>query len=150
MNETMTETTTDVIDEKTPVVTLENFDITVHDGRLTITNPATGNHRTFEIRTVQKGNLEGKRILSLLTGSNNTADYQGFAFVDEFGVKLWNRFNNGDSSWKTFASMIESPRKWVERGLQYQIEATCRRCGRVLTHPESIKTGLGPICAEKI
>jgi len=59
-----------------------------HNGRITVTNNATGGHRTFEIKTIRKEGhaLDGKRVLSLLTGPDNTGDYTPFAFVDS-----WNK-----------------------------------------------------------
>lgn len=136
-------------------LTTETFDIARHNGRVTISNPQTGQHRTFAITTVtnEASGLHGKRIVALLTGPDNENDYTGFAFADEHGrVTVWKRFR-GESGTKSqhekFASLLQFPATWSRRGLVYQIEGRCRRCNSPLTHPQSIASGLGPICAEK-
>ena len=127
----------------------EFFDPTTHNGRITISNPATGGHRTFRIRTqpMESNFAPGKRVLSILDGPDNERDYQGFGFVDSFGVHVWSKKRIGD--WLTFADMIENPTKWQGLGAEYMHEGTCRRCNRTLTDPESIRSGIGPICAGK-
>lgn len=37
----------------------------------------------------------------------------------------------------------------VEERPQATGETTCRVCGRRLTDPESVRAGIGPVCAEK-
>jgi hypothetical protein len=38
--------------------------------------------------------------------------------------------------------------KWADRGYRIHLEGRCLRCNRPLTTPESIRRGIGPICAE--
>lgn len=132
----------------------DQFSTAIHDGIITIENPATGGHRTFKIETQHSGNLSGKRIVSLLVGRDNTGDYQGFGFVVEDGrVVVWRKFRGIEkmSDFDKFASMLAAPRNWSEkRGLVYHVAGACRRCGRVLSTPESVRRGLGPTCAEKV
>ena len=33
-----------------------------------------------------------------------------------------------------------------QHGIEYQFASTCRVCNRKLTTPESIESGIGPIC----
>lgn len=115
-----------------------------HNGKITISNPNTGNHRTFQIKTVKKGNLAGKRILSMLIGPNNEQDYLGIGFVDDTGIKIWNR-HKGTLYEKTANCLL----KIEELGLISQFSTKCRVCNRELTTPESIETGIGPICSGK-
>src|SRR4051812_652590 len=63
----------------------------IHNGTYTIENATKGGHRTFRIRT-QKADAKfapGERVLSLLTGPDNTSDFSGFAFVKADRVVLW-------------------------------------------------------------
>lgn len=148
--------------EPTPIdlsvnITPETFDVTRHDCRITIENPATGQHRTFQIKTVHRGALEGKRVVSLLSGpcNDDSGDWQGFGFADEFGVKIWRKFRSDHpdwerTDWEVFARMLENPRKYEAKGAVYHIEARCLRCFRVLTTPTSISLGLGPECSRKV
>ena len=64
--------------------------ILTHNGEITITNPATGGHRTLRIKTAQSGGLKGKRILSLLIGQDNENDYLGIGFVNDDNIQIWN------------------------------------------------------------
>lgn len=132
-------------------ITADDFDIARHNGEITVTNPVTGAHRTFRVRTCLGGDLEGKRVVELLIGSDNTGDYRGFAFVTERGrVAVWTKCRGSQeqrSDFEVFADMLARPKVWADRrGVVYQIAGRCRRCNRLLTHPESIADGLGPTC----
>lgn len=78
----------------------------VQNGTYTIDHPEQG-HFTVKLHTAQKGNLAGKRILSLLTGPDNEANFTGVAFwfeVDErngeerLGAVVWKRHRGVNSS----------------------------------------------------
>jgi hypothetical protein len=118
--------------------------ILTHNGIITISNPATGNHRTFQIKTAKKGNLAGKRILSMLIGPDNTNDYLGIGFVDESGIKIWNKHKN-----TLFEKTANCLLRIEELGLISQFSTKCRICNKELTDPISISTGIGPICGSR-
>ena len=123
--------------------------ITTHNGTWTIRNPATGNHRTFQIRTASADSkLAGKRIISLLTGPNNTEDFTGFGFVEETGVRVWRKHEG--TVFSQYANLLNNlPAAAAKHNLQVSASCRCRRCNRELTTPESIASGIGPTCAEK-
>lgn len=128
--------------------------VKIHNGTYTVTSPK-GTHRTFSIRTVQKGNLKDSRILSLLTGPDNTRDYTGFAFVNDDGIKVWHRHDNnpdwgkyGKLLWSLATEGQNSP--YYVMGYRLLIEGKCLVCNRKLTEPESITTGIGPECRKRI
>jgi hypothetical protein len=96
----------------------------------------------------------GRRVLELLTGPDNTASYQGMAWYDGGP----HAFNSGIGKlWKfgkqpTVEILLNLFAKLVEReehldGYTVHFARTCYRCNRLLTTPESIKRGIGPICA---
>ena len=63
-----------------------------HNGLFTVTNPNTGNHRTFRIVT-QPENAKfapNKRIVSVFrgTGNDNPFHYEAFGFVTSRGVNV--------------------------------------------------------------
>jgi Family of unknown function (DUF6011) len=119
-----------------------------HNATITLVNPATGNHRTFRVSTVKKGPLQGKRIVELLVGSNNEADYQGFGFVYEDGtIHTWRKYTG--TVFQKYGDLLDRPVYWQNRGVQYMAEARCIKCSRKLTNPESLRTGVGPECAKK-
>lgn len=117
-----------------------------------------------------------KRVVALLTGPNNEDDrsYTGFAFVTETGIAVWtSRRGDGVAFFGGRFPMYPSPAQlppraseyqrlaaaladmaWdggrhsvlASRGFRIQCAATCLRCGRTLTTPESIDAGIGPEC----
>lgn len=120
-----------------------------HNGTVTIHNPATGEYRTFQIRTQPKDSrfAPGKRIVALLCGPDNESDYDPFAFVDDRNVHVWKKKRGG--IYEIYARMLANPPAFQAKGAEYLWAGTCRCCNRKLTVPSSIKSGIGPVCAEK-
>jgi hypothetical protein len=134
----------------------------IPNGFFTITSP-TGEHRTFQVKTVLKGSLEGKRTLGLLEGPNNTSDYRPFAFVNDNGITVW-RKNRGQPDTETGevkASFHEKAARLIwnlltvensgfeKQGFRVEISKRCLVCNRVLSTPESLEIGIGPECLKK-
>ena len=126
--------------------------IFTHNGTITMENPGTGNHRTIRIKT-QKADANfapGERIAYLLNGHNNENDYLPFAFVKPNGrVIVWHKHRGtpgNPSQYDKLAVMIAYPDHYQELGIVYHFAAKCRRCNRKLTTPESISSGIGPVC----
>jgi len=140
----------------------------IQNGTVTIQNVKTGEHRTFKIATVREGNLEGKRIVSLLTGADNENSYSGFAFVSDDGeiVNVWRK--KVSPTFSFYASMMVQAFRSLESvfdaevetvsavfvmsGREYSVtlEKRCRCCNRKLTTPASLKAGFGPECAKRL
>lgn len=127
----------------------DQFDATVHDGYITLCNTHRGTHRTFQIETMGPDSAfaPGERVVRLLIGPDREAwdAWKAFGFAGKRGVRVWGKHRGTD--FETFATMLNDPARWAAKGVEYLVEARCRRCGRPLTHPESVATGLGPICA---
>lgn len=126
-----------------------NGTIFTHNGEVTIENPKTGNHRTFRIKTqpADSNFAPNQRILQMLNGPNNEFDYKPFAFVNSSKVAIWRKHRNKTNM--TYISMLVHPESWKKKGVVYHFSEACRRCNRKLTTPESVKAGIGPICAQK-
>lgn len=96
-------------------------------------------------------------FVSLLTGPDNYSNYSYIGMLrngqchttakskmtaNSLPVRLLNRtlllLNNGDLS------------PMIQAGFNVHHEGKCGRCGRRLTVPESIETGIGPECATKL
>lgn len=129
----------------------------------TVANP-TGDRYTFKV--TRKDPQEGSRytkptyFVALLTGSDNENDYtyMGLLSVNEAGT--WAEVKLTKASRYKADSTPVKVANWVMvqmmRGLSlpdgYFLghEGKCGRCGRTLTVPSSLITGLGPDCAAKM
>lgn len=129
------------------------FGVRTHNGYITIENTKTGGHRTFQIRTEvwnrDTNREERKRVVSLLIGPNRESkdNWKRFGFADERGVTVWRRLASEDGSFEKFAALLEEPQKGENSGLVYHCAGSCRRCNTDLTNPDSIRAGIGPVCA---
>lgn len=130
----------------------------IFNGRFTIQAPNEGEHRTLSIRTQdKKANFApGKRVVSLLVGPDNTRSYKAFGFVTDNGINVFFKMrgtNGKPSEFEWFAHMLWNlgtegeASRFYKLGYRLLIEGRCIRCNKVLTEPESIRTGIGPICA---
>lgn len=118
-----------------------------HNGIFTVHSLRTGDHRTFKVRTQDKDAkfAPGKRIVSMLTGNDNENSYTQFAFIEEGKVHLWKKFRG--SIYERHAWMLEELKRHVADGVvQVLASCLCRVCNRTLTNPESVRSGIGPIC----
>lgn len=131
------------------------FNILTHNGRITIENRATGDHRTFQVRTqpVNADFMPGCRIVSLLTGPDNETNYESFGILQPTGViTLWKK--NRTPAYFAFCDMLLNPTKYDVSGVSdkaplgyaYHYEGRCLVCNRALTDPLSITLGIGPKC----
>lgn len=117
-------------------------------------------HYTYQIRLKPgKGNYRDTFFVSCLTGPDNNSNYSYLGILnpetgivrttakskfqaDSFTVRLLNRVLM--RLWNDDAMAIASA------GFDLHHEGKCGRCGRRLTVPESIETGLGPECAGRV
>jgi len=125
------------------------FSIRTHNGTVTVKNPATGQHRTFRIRTNKDDAnfAPGKRVVGLLTGPDNENDFRPFGFVLDGGrIAVWMKHRG--TEFDRFARLLEdldgSAARW---NLFVEWSVKCRKCNRELTTPDSIQSGIGPICS---
>jgi hypothetical protein len=91
------------------------------------------------------------RWISFLSGSNNTSDYTTFARQDEDGeLHMLTKFK-GNAMLKEMAELIlfGTVSERDEMRGAYALESNnCAICNRMLTVEDSIRRGIGPICAE--
>ena len=143
----------------------------LQNGTFTVEHPETGRHYTVKLHTVtsEGSKLFGKRIFSLLIGPSNETDFVGVAFWDDEKrtAFVWRKFRstgttlrpdgvNWSKHWskpeKKLGVLIDLALRgeggfWSGDGYILHTEGRCVRCNRKLTTPESIKTGIGPVCA---
>jgi hypothetical protein len=128
------------------------------NGKYTVESTQTGEHRTFWIET-QASDAEfaaGRRVVSLLTGSQNDdpSCYTGFGFVDDDGIHVWTSRRGPGKRWEEYADLLWTLgldgafSVWAEKGFRIMQTGHCLKCNRILSTPESLRRGIGPICAE--
>jgi hypothetical protein len=130
----------------------ENVAAFVKAGRavFTVVSKKTGARFTFR---VQKGRDSERYFASVLTGADNTRDYQYLGTIFEDGA-----YRHGRKSEIKPTAPSAMAFDWFWRcltanqltSLDVHHEGRCARCARVLTVPESILTGFGPECAGKV
>lgn len=127
----------------------ESFDVRTHNGRITVQNTATGQWRTFEVKARQFPDGELKRVVALLSGPEreDSSNWKGFGFATPEGVRVWRAQRGG--VFDCYAKILNDPARGEQLGLVYLYSARCRRCNRPLTVPESIRSGIGPVCQGK-
>lgn len=93
-------------------------------------------------------------FIGYLAGSDNTSSYSYLGVVTEAGeVKLTKASKAAADSKVAKVAAWALRQVWSQAALPagYEImhAGRCGRCGRLLTVPESIETGLGPECITK-
>lgn len=117
----------------------------------TVVSKATGNRFTYKVR---KPSEDKPHFVSVMTGSDNESDYtfigtifDGRAYVpgkrSSIGVDA--------PSAKGFAWLWNNlvATGTVPAVAEFHHEGKCCACGRKLTVPDSILSGIGPECAKK-
>ena len=112
-----------------------------------------GEHYTFKVKKSKEKYLNGQYtfFISLLTGPD---EYTYLGIIKNNSVALTKK-----SKYK-FDSVPYRVAKWAVEKVMYekllpigydiQHAGKCGKCGRKLTTPESINTGLGPVCARSL
>jgi hypothetical protein len=131
---------------------------------LTFRNIEAGTHFTARIR--QKRDRKDRKVklpaynveISLLQDGIQRYRYAGMIFTDEPELRFWvsrdlNAANRDDARliavFRWMVQAIKNPEILRGRvGLFH--EGHCCHCGMPLTHPESIYTGLGPVCLKRM
>jgi hypothetical protein len=130
----------------------------VRGGRaiFTVSN-ASGKHYTFRVKASKPSEKYPKvsHFVQMLTGPDNTSDYTYVGMLtDEDTVRLTakSKYNADSEPVKVFnwALRVIGGKAGLPAGYNIQHEGRCCRCGRVLTVPQSIESGIGPECAQKM
>lgn len=116
--------------------------------RVTLVSGASGSRFTYRISA-----KDGVWFVSVLTGSDNEADYTflGTIFADEsFRLSRKGRIGADAPSARAFGwAWPHLAAGRIPPALEVYHEGRCGRCARPLTDPASITLGLGPECAGK-
>ena len=121
---------------------------------VTLVSKATGQRYTFKVRQPEAhdDNATPPHFVMLLAGPDNGGDYvyMGAVFADRPGKLTLTRksqFKYDSTPVKAFQYLLNCLAHDTLGQLEVWHEGRCGRCGKRLTVPESIETGLGPVCA---
>lgn len=120
----------------------------------TIVSRKTGTRFTFKVSAARGERDKSKmRFVKVLNGPDNTSSYLylGYVKTSQLGVMIAGNKGRPDAdSYKAFTWIIKqlAAGKMPET-VEFLHAGKCGCCGRTLTVPKSIKSGLGPICAGK-
>ncbi len=123
-------------------------------GYFTVTDEDQG-HRTFRVSPAQSW-CDGKTVIALLTGPNNVWSYTGVGFVTSEGVQVWAKAKKtfpDVEHWtdRLVADVTGAAQLTIEMAKQHVLTSeNCFVCGKLLTDPESIDRGIGPVCWDGI
>lgn len=124
-------------------------------GKFTLVSKKTGKRFTYHIKTAKAkdNNSTPLMFVRVLDGPCNQSDYRYIGFINPDNVGLIagrKGLPNADS----FRALNWAIHKFAAAEMPDELEiwhsGACGACGRELTVPESIATGLGPVCAKKV
>ena len=118
----------------------------------TVHNPLTGGRFTYSVSRVE---ARGRRTyqVRVLTNPDNTSRFSYLGRITQRGEFHANSRRIGPRalSSRSFAWIWRRTMALREIGpAEFLHTGRCGRCGRKLTVPESIKSGLGPVCAGRV
>lgn len=122
--------------------------------RFTLRSAVTGARLTYQLAPVK--DKANRWFLSLLTGSDNDADYSYIGLVERddtgrLSVRTTRRGRpESCPSVRGARYVLRDLPHALRPGIEVWHEGRCMRCGRALTVPESIAVGLGPVCEGRI
>ena len=117
----------------------------------TLVSKKTGARFTYKIR---RGEPQGTRapltFASVLSGPDNQADYTYMGIVVAGRSLVMTRASRVTADAPSFRALRWFLENLDSAQVECHHEGRCGRCGRALTVPSSIESGLGPECASKI
>jgi len=127
------------------------FNLATHNGFVSMLSKRTGEHRTFRIWTQSQDCefMPERRLVGLLSGPDNSTDYVAFGVLSKSGdaIHLWKRHKDSEF-FRWVAAALLAPDRFADR-VEWSFDGRCRVCNRLLTCPESVASGIGPVCAER-
>lgn len=128
-----------------------------------------GGHYTYMVQLKKAdGQYQDTWFVKLLTGPDNTRDYtymgmlaghswysdgqnQGAPFAPFLKLTTKSKYNETSMPVQVFdfAMRVIHGRQALPMGYSIQHNGHCSMCGRQLTDPESLMSGIGPVCASK-
>ncbi len=119
------------------------------NAKFTLVSKKSGSRFTYRIKASDDGSIF---FIQVMTGSDNESSFSYAGIVNNNSLTTFlqtkkSKINVNAPSIKAFSWYI----KHIGHPLvEFYHAGKCGKCGRSLTVPESIKIGLGPVCATSI
>lgn len=129
-------------------------------GRAVFTIETPSGHYTFKVNRKEASmKYDEAWFVKMLVGPDNTSDYAYIGKLDPDRAEVFtttaSRITQDSLPMRLLNRILA--RVWAndhvayeQHGYKTHHEGTCGRCGRALTVPESIESGIGPECAKKM
>jgi hypothetical protein len=124
-------------------------------GKATLVSAKTGTRYTYKFsRGKRRDGDRGEPLIfvKLLTGPDNQSSYTYIGYINPAQIGL-HAGRKGQPTAVAFRALDWAINQLAADVMPDSLEVwhsgTCGRCGRELTVPESIASGLGPVCAGK-
>lgn len=120
-------------------------------GRAVFTITSTKTGTSFTYRIAQGRGENAPFFASVLTGPDNTSDYTYMGILNtNSGVVFPTQSSKVAADAPSFRALNWFLANLTDERVEFRHEGRCGRCGRALTVPSSIDSGLGPECAGKV
>ena len=121
---------------------------------VTLVSQTSGNRYTYKITEADKRNPNDAPVyfVSLLNGPDNWSNYAYIGMIKN-NLFAWtgkSKVSQEAPSFIGFDFCFKALVAGSMRGFEIWHEGKCGRCGRKLTVPESIASGIGPECAKHV
>lgn len=113
---------------------------------VTILNPETGTRFTYKVKAPRNRKDANIRFVSVLRGPNNESDYGYIGFIRTNSFRYGGDRASVSPKAKSLKAFNWFWRNMTNSRIEVYHEGKCGRCGRKLTVPRSISTGVGPEC----
>lgn len=139
----------------TDIKSIKSF-VLAGNASFTVKNDGTGKHLTYKVvKSETEDNLKDDVwFVTTLNGSDNETDFAYIGIIASGGFRITkkSRFSEDAVSVKGFKWLWNNvtANRELPDNVKFYHSGRCGRCGRKLTTPESVETGFGPICMEKL
>jgi hypothetical protein len=125
------------------------------NAKFTLVSKKTSKRFTYHIRAAKKRHKDDNPLLfvRVLDGPCNQSDYRyiGYIIPQKVGLVAGKK---GLPTADSYRALNWAINKFAAEEMPDELElwhsGNCGACGRELTVPESIATGLGPVCAKRV
>jgi Family of unknown function (DUF6011) len=140
----------EIIDQRFENIAAAKVFCLAGNATITLESLKTSAHFTYKVREKAEEGRATVWFVSLLSGCDNENDYRYMGIIRDgrFSLTRNSKISCDALSFRAFDYFWNRVHDEDPAQLVIHHEGRCGRCGRTLTVPSSIQSGLGPDCAE--